>query len=127
LRRFKTSIVISNRPQAILDLLERLPLGTAAYYEDSLGDLHSWGERYFTNKVIRTKVNKMLFKYGLNERNIDVEAFRLSMSDLAWIDARFIELAARRDKMLRNIDDYRAGLATRTPRSEIVEIDSGQR
>jgi hypothetical protein len=48
---------------------------------------------------------------GLDEAAIDVEAYRVSMADLAAIERRLTELALRRDKIFRQIDDYRAGIS----------------
>jgi hypothetical protein len=44
---------------------------------------------------------------GSDESAIDAEAYRLSLSDLVLLDHRVTELAARRDKILRQIDDHR--------------------
>jgi hypothetical protein len=49
------------------------------------------------------------------------------MLTLMGIDRRLVELASRRDKALRSIEDYRAGFATRCSTSEIAEIDGGER
>jgi butyrate kinase len=75
-------------------------------------DVDELAERFFTNKSVRRKVDKLLLGYGLTEAAIDAEAFRQSIDDLAHINRRLAELAFRRDKVLRLLEEHRAGLAT---------------
>jgi hypothetical protein len=109
LRRFKTLIVTSARFAALQKLLTVL-LGNA-----QRSDIRELAERFFTNKTVRRKVGKLLRSYGLTEANIDAEAFRQSLEDLAQINRRLAELVSRRDKILRLFEEHRAGLATPCP------------
>ena len=61
---------------------------------------------------MRHKVRAILRNFGLTEANIDAEAFRVSLGDLAAINRRLDELGSRRDRILQRIEDHRAGLAT---------------
>lgn len=106
LRRFKTMIVTSARLPALQNLL------TVLLENSRSDDIHELAERFFTNKTVRSKVGKLLRSYGLTEANIDAEAFRQSIEDLAQINRRLAELASRRDKILRLLEEHRAGLAT---------------
>ena len=78
-------------------------------------------ERWFTNKAVKKTVLAALGKFGLDESAIDAEAYRESTEQLEPLDMRLAELEARRDKILRRIEDHRAGLATR------VQTNSDQR
>ena len=67
---------------------------------------------------------------GLDEAAIDVEAYRLSMADLAAIERRLTELALRRDKIFRQMEDYRAGIsapAGSAPRQRMGRDIAGER
>ena len=70
-------------------------------------------ERYFTSKAVKKKILARLLKYGFDESSIYAEAFQSSMEKLKLFDDRIAELEARRDKILRSLDNHRAGLATR--------------
>jgi hypothetical protein len=109
LRRFKAMIVTSARLPALQNLL------TVLLENSHSIDTHELAERFFTNKAVRSKVGKLLRSYGLTEANIDAEAFRQSIEDLAQINRRLAELASRRDKNLRLLEEHRAGLATPCP------------
>lgn len=106
LRRFKTMIVTAARLPALQNLL------TVLLDNSHSDDIHELAERFFTNKTVRRKVGKLLHSHGLTEANIDAEAFRQSIADLAQINRRLAELASRRDKILRLLEEHRAGLAT---------------
>jgi hypothetical protein len=54
-----------------------------------------------------------LHSVDLDAVAVDVEAYRVSMHHLAEIDRRLKDLALRRDQIVRQIDDYRAGIAAR--------------
>jgi hypothetical protein len=106
LRRFKTMMVTAARLPALQNLL------TVRLEHSHSDEIHELAERFFTNKTVRRKVGKLLHSYGLTEANIDAEAFRQSIADLAQINRRLAELASRRDKILRLLEEHRAGLAT---------------
>ena len=105
LRHFKSLIVNSARRPAVQSLLAVLLSRTES---DDIEDL---AERFFTNKRERKKVGAILRKFGLSEANIDAEAFRCSIAELAEINRRLVELGSRRDKILQQLEDHRAGLA----------------
>jgi hypothetical protein len=108
LRRYKSLIVTAARHQAVHNLLGMV-LETDTRY-----DIDDLAERYFTTKIVRRKVERILRDFGLSEANIDAEACRCSISDLAGIDRRLAELALRHDKILQRLEDNRAGLARPT-------------
>ena len=94
LRHFKSLIIKSARRPAVQSLLGALLSRTGS---DDIEDL---AERFFTNKRERKKVEAILRKFGLSEANIDAEAFRQSITELAEINRRLLELGSRRDKIL---------------------------
>jgi hypothetical protein len=106
LRRFKSLIITSARRPALQNLLDLLMQGSAGKDIDDLAD------RFFSNKDVRRKVGAILRDFGLTEANIDAEAFRQSLGDLAEINRRLDELGSRRDRILQRLEDHRAGLAT---------------
>ena len=105
LRRFKKEIITSARVPALQNLLGVIYEGS---HHNATEDL---AHRYFTNKEMRRKIEKLLRRYGLSENSIDAEAFRRSLDDLTRINQRLAELASRRDKIWQRLEDYRAGLA----------------
>ena len=105
LRRYKDQIVVSARIAALRSLLQ---LACADAGDDDIEDL---AKRWFTNKSVRKQIRAMLGGIGLDQAAIEVEAYRLSMADLTAIERRLTELALRRDKIFRQIEDYRAGLS----------------
>jgi len=109
LRHFKSLIVKSARRPAVQSLL------IAVLSRTGSDDIEDLAERFFTNKRERKKVGAILRKFGLSEANIDAEAFRCSIAELAEINRRLVELGSRRDKILHQLEDYRAGLAKPTP------------
>jgi len=108
LRHFKSLIVTSARRPALENLLQLLLQNTASKDIDEMAD------RFFSNKGVRRKVGAILRNFGLTEANIDAEAFRQSLGDLAEINRRLAELGSRRDKVLQRLEDHRAGLAAPT-------------
>ena len=108
LRRYKSLIVTAARHQAVHNLLSMV-LETDTRY-----DIDDLAQRYFTTKIVRRRVERILRDFGFCEANIDAEAYRCSISDLAGIDRRLGELALRHDKILRRLEDNRAGLARPT-------------
>jgi hypothetical protein len=106
LRRFKSQIVTSARRPALQNLLHLLLQNNASE------DIDDLAERFFSNKEVRRKVGAILRNFGLTEANIDAEAFRQSLSELAEINRRLAELGSRRDRILQRMEDHRAGLAT---------------
>ena len=105
LRRSKSQIVTAARRAALGNLLHLLLQDSASEDIDDLAD------RFFSNKGVRRKVEAILHNFGLTEANIDAEAFRQSLSDLAEINRRLAELGSRRDRILQRLEDHRAGLA----------------
>jgi hypothetical protein len=74
-------------------------------------EIEDFARRWFTNKSVRKQVISLLRGIGLDEAAIDVEAYRVSMADSAAIERRLTEPALRRDKIFRQIEDYRAGIS----------------
>ena len=105
LRRYKGRIVSTAKLTALRHLLK--PICTDLFGAE-IDDL---ARRWFTNKNVRKQVNSLLLSVGLDELAIDAEAYRQSLGDLTVIERRLLELASRRDKIFRQIEDYRAGLS----------------
>ena len=108
LRHYKSLIVHAARYQAVHNLLSMVLNSDTRYDIDDLAD------RYFTTKTVRRRVEAILRSFGISPANIDAEAVRCSISDLAGIDRRLGELALRNDKILQRLEDSRAGLARPT-------------
>jgi hypothetical protein len=105
LHRYKAKIIGSAKLTALRSLLNLICVDVSDREIDDLA------RRWFTNKGIRRKINSMLRSFELDESAIQAEAYRLCIGDLAMIDRRLAELAARRDKIFRQVEDYRAGLS----------------
>lgn len=106
LRRSKAHIVRSNTAKALRSLLRLLMENI------NDGDVDRLVDKWFTNKAARRKMSKILRTFGLDEVSIDAEALRLSIADIAPFDRRMAELERRREDILRQIEDHRAGLAS---------------
>ena len=117
LRRYKSQIVNLAKQAALRNLLNLI---CADADENQIDDL---ARRWFTNKDVRKRVETLLRSNDLDEFVINVEAYRLSMADLAEIDRRLSYLAVRRDKLFRQIEDYRAGIASRPARDRERQIE----
>ena len=85
-----------------------LALATGVYESEQIDYLV---EKRLTNQAVKRTVSRILRDFGLDERSIDAEALRLSMADITPFDRRITELELRRDRLLRRIEDHRAGLA----------------
>jgi hypothetical protein len=105
LRQFRARIIRSKTPQALRNLLRLLADISESDQIDYLAS------KWFTNKMVKRTVSRILRDFGSDETSIDAEALLLSMTDIGMLDARKAELELRRDKILRQIEDYRAGLA----------------
>jgi len=116
LRRYKGQIVNLDKLVALRKLLQLiLPHASDAEIDDL-------ARRRFTNKEIRKQVDTLLHSIDLDASAIEVEAYRSSIPDFAAIDRRLTELAHRRDKIFRQIEDRRAGIAV-PPRHRHVDLD----
>ncbi|WP_439393045.1 hypothetical protein ACRQ5Q_27625 [Bradyrhizobium sp. PMVTL-01] len=105
LQRFRKEIVTSARIPALRNLLGLILQGQ----DDD--EVQKLADRSITNKAVRRKVEKLLSSYHLTKVSIDAEAFRHSLAELDYINRRLAELASRRDKILRRLEEHRAGLA----------------
>ena len=117
LRRHKNQIVSLTKPVALRNLLSSISVDAD---NDQIDDV---ARRWFTNKDVRKRLETLLRSHDLDESVIDVEAYRVSMGDLAEIDRRLSELTARRDKIFRQIEDYRAGMSTAPSRGPRQLVD----
>src|SRR5262249_3822842 len=105
LRRYKGQIVNLDKLVSLRNLLQLiLPHASDAEIDDL-------ARRSFTNKEIRKQVTTHLHSIDLDDSASDVEAYRSSIAHLTAIDRRLMELALRRDKIFRQIEDCRAGIA----------------
>ena len=115
LHRSKDLIIKISIHDALISLLEHLGV-----YDRSRALAKAW----FTNKRVRKKVLALLGQFGLDESAIDAEALRRAMPDLEAIDRRLAELEARRDKIVRWLEDYRAGVSRQVGTSFDEGLDS---
>ena len=113
LRRHKNQIVSLAKPVALRNLLSSISVDAD---DDQLDDL---ARRWFTRKRLET----LLRSHDLDKSVIDVEAYRVAMGDLAEIDRRLSYLAVRRDKLFRQIEDYRAGMSRAPSRGPRQHVD----
>jgi hypothetical protein len=105
LRRYEGQIVNLDRLVSLRNLLQSiLPCHSDAEIDDL-------ARRSYTNKEIRKQVDKLLRSIDLDESAIVIEAYRSSIAHQKAIDRRLMELALRRDKIFRQIEDRRAGIA----------------
>ena len=105
LRQLPSRIIRSKTPQALRNLLK---LVFDVSESDEIDDLAS---KWFTNKTAKRRVARILRDFGLDETSIDAGAFLLATTEIEKFDTRKAELETRRDKILRQIEDHRAGLA----------------
>jgi hypothetical protein len=105
LRQFRSRIIRSKTPQALRNLLSLL---TDTSESDEIEYLAA---KWFTNKTAKRTVARILRDFGLDETSIDAEAFLLAMAEIGHFETRQAELEGRREKILRRIEDHRAGLA----------------
>jgi hypothetical protein len=61
--------------------------------------------------AIRENAAKVLASFKLDESAIEAEALRTSAGNLEQLDRWLASLESRRNKLLRNIAEYRGGLA----------------
>jgi hypothetical protein len=117
LRRYKAQIVNLEKLVSLRNLLQLiLPHASDAEIDDL-------ARRFFTNKEIKKQVITLLASVGLDESAIDVESYRSSIADFATIDRRVTELAHRRDKIFRQIEDHRAGIAVAPGHRHVESAD----
>jgi hypothetical protein len=107
LRRAKVKIIKTAYLEALRHLIQ---MATGVFNSEYVGDR---ARRYFTNQRVRRQVLADLQAIGLDEAAIDAVAVRQSMEELEPLEERIDKLEARRDRILRSIEDRRAGLATR--------------
>src|SRR5262249_31238773 len=100
LDRYKGQIVRLAKLTALRSLLNSI------FADADDADIDDLARRWFTNKAVRKHISSKLRSIGLDETAIEVEAYRLSLGDLAAIDRRLTESALRRDKVFRQIEDY---------------------
>ena len=105
LRRYKEQLVRLAKSNALRNLLRSILTNTGD------GEIDELARRSFSNKAARNRVNSLLRSIDLDESAVEAEAYRLSILDLTAIDRRLAELAVRRDKIVQQIEDRRAGLA----------------
>ena len=89
--------------------LRALITGTLDYAE--FADAEFVMEAVFEEMAVKKQVLKSFRPYGLDETAIEAEAGRISMDHTERLDRRLAELESRRDRILRQIDNHRAGLA----------------
>jgi hypothetical protein len=80
---------------------------------------------YFTAEDAKARVRKLLGQYGLDESVIEAEAFRRTARELELIDRMLATLESRRDRIIRNISEYRAGLAQQLKESSNRILERG--
>jgi hypothetical protein len=111
LQRCRTQLINLAFEQALFDLLERVvasdSVGTAE--QDARNSLiRDW----FTKPKARKQVADLLAGVQLDEAAIEAEAMCGAFEDLERLDRLLTLQQARRDKLLRNIAEYRESFAT---------------
>ena len=108
LRRAKTGIINAAFLAALQGILEQLlPRDNDEGINDHERAAEDLAREWFENGKAETQVAALLRRFGLDESNIEAEAFRLHAEDLERIDRMLTALEFRRDKALRAIADYR--------------------
>jgi hypothetical protein len=112
LRRYKTVIINNARLAALQKILEQL-LCRPDYDPDSdfiyvhAHAAEDLARSWFDNKKAKTKVAKLLRKFGLDEGAVEAEAFRSCLEDLERLDRMLVLAEVRRDRALRFVAEYR--------------------
>jgi hypothetical protein len=127
LRRSKTGIINGAFLAALKGILEQLlcrrdykvPYG----HEHAAEDL---ARRWFENEKAKTRVAKLLRRFGLDEATVEAEAFRLRAEDLERFDRMLALAEVRRDKALRSITDFRQSLAEQIKQSTDLILDNDE-
>jgi len=124
LRRSKTAIINGAFLAALQGILEQLLCrrDTDVLYdhEHAAEDL---ARGWFDNKKAKTQVATLLRNFGLDERAIEAEAFRLRVDDLERFDRMLALAEVRRDRALRCIAEYRQSLAKQIKQSTDQILD----
>ena len=102
-REVKVGIIQAAKRLALAHLLEEV-----CSFQDFDERSHSW----FTNKKTRKMLEAKLRQYGLQPSSIEVRAFEAKLDELERVQQMIADSIARRDRMFRQIEDHRAGLAT---------------
>jgi hypothetical protein len=105
LRRCKAGIINAAFGRALQILLEPY---FGIFDTDGAKNL---AQRWFTDPRARKEVAEILRKVRLDEFAVEAEGVRLSLSDLELVDRMMSAFESRRNKALRNIEDYRVGFA----------------
>lgn len=105
LRRCKAGIINAAFRVALQNLLEP---HFGIFEPDGASVL---ADSWFTDSDSQKKVAEILRKVKLDEFAVEAEAVRLSSTDLELIDRMMSAYESRRNKALRNIEDYRVGFA----------------
>jgi hypothetical protein len=124
LRRSKTAIINAAFLAALQGILAQLlcprDFDDSYEHEHAAEDLaRSW----FDNKEAKTRVATLLRNFGLDERAIEAEAFRLRVDDLERLDRMLALAEVRRDRALRCIADYRQAKQVKQSTDQILDHD----
>jgi hypothetical protein len=125
LRRWKAAIMNFGFREALKDILSKLlqpPVMLDLRVEMETARL---SVDWFQDDGAKKRVAKILRDFNLDESAIEAEAFRKSAAELEVIDRLLASSESRRNKALRNIDDYRYGFA-RQVRESSDRIMNGQ-
>jgi hypothetical protein len=111
LRRCKALVVNTAFRRALDHLVAQLLRPPGKYEHEVRGEAEALAQAWFTDKAAKKQVSELLSRFELDELAIEAEAMRASSSDLVLLDRMLTSLESRRDKALRCVAEYRAGLA----------------
>jgi hypothetical protein len=125
LRRSKTGIINGAFLAALQGILQQLLCRRDYEGLDHMHAAEDLARGWFENERARTKVAKLLRRFGLDEAAVEAEAFRLRAEELERFDRMLALAEVRRDKALRSIADFRQSLAEQIKQStdRILEND----
>jgi hypothetical protein len=111
LRRCKAAIINSAFSDALTSLFWKLFMQLGFDLTEARRTAKDLTQQWFTNQSIRENAAKVLASFKLDESAIEAEALRTSAGNLEQLDRWLASLESRRNKLLRNIAEYRGGLA----------------
>jgi hypothetical protein len=109
-RRFKTNIILTARPAALLTILKQILVRLNSPLDEGLR-ARSLTRAWFENSDDKKEVRELLLKYQLDESAIDAEAYRSVFSEIQVMDKMLAASEARFTKAIRCISDHRKSLA----------------
>jgi hypothetical protein len=122
LRRYKASIIDCAKKEALAGILANLT--DTGFSFDVVSQAKRMADSYFSGESDKAIVLGILSAHGLDEADVEAEAFRLRVVDLERADRLMVSAVAQRDAALRGIEKVRADLATRLGRAAENVVDA---